>query len=425
LGTGYIPHMPRRIVGEPFFPSIPATALAPDTTRTRSAADTLSLLLPLLPRFGITRLANITGLDTIGLPVYQAVRPGSRSLSVSQGKGTDATTAKISAVMESLESFHAEHARCSVRVETHRALSRQARVVDALRLPLAKGGRFHVDATLPWAEGYDLHTEEPLFVPYEMVHTNFTVPRLAGSGAFIPSTNGLGGGNHPAEAALHALCELIERDAETLWRQGGEPMKKATRVAIESVDAPAAKALIALFHRAGLELMIWEVTSDIRVPCFSVVVFDLESDPDLNPRPAAEGSGCHFDREIALCRALAEAAQSRLTSIAGSRDDFSTARYQAFQSRESLAHWRKEAAAPAERSFDAAPTAASVGTLDGDLEYVVARLAERGIDQIAVVNLSSDDVDLAFLRLVVVGLEGTTTSPSYTPGARAQARPRA
>jgi ribosomal protein S12 methylthiotransferase accessory factor len=390
--------------------------------RTRTVAETLALLLPLLPRFGITRLANVTGLDTIGLPVYQAVRPNSRSLSVSQGKGLDATTAKVSAVMESLETFHAEHAPCSVRLETHRVLSRHARVIDAWRLPLSKSGAFHADATLPWAAGHELLTDEPLFVPFEMVHTNFNVPRLAGSGAFIPSTSGLCGGNQPTEAAVHGLCELVERDAETLWRLGGEPVTKTTRVALSTVDAPAARALIAMFQRAGLEVMIWDQTSDIRLPCFSVRIFDLESDPDLNPRPAAEGSGCHLDREVALCRALAEAAQSRLTSIAGSRDDLSTARYRAFQSAESLTHWRKEAAVPAERPFDAAPHAASTGTFAGDLQKVVERLAERGIDELAVVDLSSPDVPLSFRRIVAAGLEGSLASPSYTPGARARAR---
>ena len=53
------------------------------THRTRSPADTLAAWAPLMPRLGITRLADITGLDVIGLPVIQAVRPNARSVSVS------------------------------------------------------------------------------------------------------------------------------------------------------------------------------------------------------------------------------------------------------------------------------------------------------------------------------------------------------
>src|SRR5687768_13787505 len=70
------------------------------TVRSRDPAATLALLLPHLPRFGITRLANVTGLDRVGIPVYQAIRPNSRGLSLSQGKGIDATAAKVSALME-------------------------------------------------------------------------------------------------------------------------------------------------------------------------------------------------------------------------------------------------------------------------------------------------------------------------------------
>ena len=59
------------------------------THRTVTPAETLARLKPLLPRMGITRLANVTGLDTIGIPVVMSVRPNSRSRSVSQGKGLD------------------------------------------------------------------------------------------------------------------------------------------------------------------------------------------------------------------------------------------------------------------------------------------------------------------------------------------------
>ena len=63
-------------------------------------SETLSRYRPLALRMGITRLGNITGLDRIGIPVAVAVRPNSRSVSVSQGKGVDLTQAITSALME-------------------------------------------------------------------------------------------------------------------------------------------------------------------------------------------------------------------------------------------------------------------------------------------------------------------------------------
>ena len=49
---------------------------------------------------------------------------------------------------------------------------------------------------------------------------NATLARRARrADALPPSTNGLASGNHLLEATSHALCEVIERDATTLWRR--------------------------------------------------------------------------------------------------------------------------------------------------------------------------------------------------------------
>ena len=64
-----------------------------------------------LLRFGITRVGDLTGLDTIGIPVWFASRPNSRGLSVSQGKGLDETQARLSAIMEAVEGAVAENPR--------------------------------------------------------------------------------------------------------------------------------------------------------------------------------------------------------------------------------------------------------------------------------------------------------------------------
>src|SRR5579863_2002665 len=78
------------------------------THRSAAPAETLARVRPHAARMGITRLGNVTGLDRIGIPVAIAVRPNSRSVSVSQGKGLDLPQAMASALMESCEGFHAE-----------------------------------------------------------------------------------------------------------------------------------------------------------------------------------------------------------------------------------------------------------------------------------------------------------------------------
>src|SRR6185369_6224461 len=49
------------------------------TVREFTAEETLARLKPILAELGITRLANITGLDTIRIPVWTVVRPLGRS----------------------------------------------------------------------------------------------------------------------------------------------------------------------------------------------------------------------------------------------------------------------------------------------------------------------------------------------------------
>ena len=72
------------------------------THRLVAPEQTLARVSRLMPVMGITRIANVTGLDRIGVPVVMVCRPNSRSLSVSQGKGVDLLAAKASGLMESL-----------------------------------------------------------------------------------------------------------------------------------------------------------------------------------------------------------------------------------------------------------------------------------------------------------------------------------
>lgn len=63
--------------------------------RTRSPGTTLSWIQGKLDRCGVSRVADVTGLDRIGIPVAIAVRPLARSLSVSQGKGCTLEAAMV------------------------------------------------------------------------------------------------------------------------------------------------------------------------------------------------------------------------------------------------------------------------------------------------------------------------------------------
>ena len=61
------------------------------------------MLFSLARQAGMSRLADLTGLDTVGIPVYSAIRPFGRSLSSAQGKGVTTDLAMLSALGETVE----------------------------------------------------------------------------------------------------------------------------------------------------------------------------------------------------------------------------------------------------------------------------------------------------------------------------------
>src|SRR5579872_5344414 len=121
------------------------------THRIVSPDVTLQRMMPHAASCGITRVANITGLDVIGIPVWVAFRPNSRSLSVSQGKGLDDAAAKASAVMESIEAFHAERILRPVKLATEPDMRAAHTVADVKDLPRT-ARIFDAGAVLPWIE---------------------------------------------------------------------------------------------------------------------------------------------------------------------------------------------------------------------------------------------------------------------------------
>ncbi|HEX2478357.1 MAG TPA: YcaO-like family protein [Geminicoccaceae bacterium] len=377
---------------------------------------TLSRVRPLLPVMGITRIANVTGLDRVGIPVVMVSRPNSRSISVSQGKGLDLAAAKASGVMEAIEAYHAETITLPVKFASYSELCYGHRMVDVAGLPFCAGSRWQADLALLWIEGRELLSREPVWLPHELVSTNYTLPLPPGSGCFAANTNGLASGNSLAEAICHGICELIERDATTLWRLHGDAWRDARAINPATVDDPDCRELLARFEQASVAVRIWDATSDIAVACFQCLIMgrhETDADPEF-------GAGCHPRREVALCRALTEAAQARTTYIVGARDDLASELYEG----EVRARRAQEARALFERSlptsdFRAVPSW-DAETVDDDVEELLRRLQLVGIGEVVLVELTKPAFRLPVARMVIPGLEGAYhETGDYVAGPRA------
>jgi YcaO-like protein with predicted kinase domain len=399
---------------------VAAKAHVAGTHRTVEPSVTLHRLQPVLPALGVTRVGVITGLDTIGIPVVMVCRPNGRSLSVSQGKGVDLVAAKVSGIMEAAEAWHAEHVLLPLRLATYRELRAVARVVDVEQLPRQPRSRFHPDLSLLWIEGTDVMTAQRVWLPYECVHLDFRVPGPQGSGCFLATGTGLAAGNHRLEAVSHALCEVVERDAFALWDARTPAQRASRRLDPDTVDDPGCLGLLGAFEQAGVGVAVWDLTTDAGLPVFSAMVVDRR--PSLMRRvPAAMGGGCHPDRAVALSRALTEAAQSRLTLIAGSRDDCPPGYARRIFDGAAIARHVARLAEPAERSFADVPHLPAE-SIDADVAHELDRLKAVGIRQAILVDLTRPGIDIPVVRMVVPGLEGwADKAEPAVPGPRRRA----
>lgn len=385
------------------------------THRIVSPAQTLKAAQPHLSAMGITRVANVTGLDRIGIPVVNAYRPNSRALSVSQGKGLSLAAAKASAVMEAIEGFHAEEIDLPLIEGTHDAIVARGRVIHIDGLPFLRGTAFRTDRPLLWAEGVDLMSGDAVWLPSELVHTDYTLPRRPNAGCFVASTNGLASGNHRLEAIVHAICEVIERDAHTLWEHASMAHKAATRVDLDTVRDAGCRTVIDALHAAGMSVGVWDMTGDVGVATFHCLITDTR----VSGGHSGGGAGTHLSRDVALLRALTEAVQVRTNYITGARDDLRHDEYTPAGIAQKNRYAHELMAAPCPVTFSDVPTRLC-DTLEGDLDTVLTRLGAVGITEVIAVDLTQPAFNIPVQRVVIPGLEGPHDHADYCPGRRAR-----
>jgi ribosomal protein S12 methylthiotransferase accessory factor len=388
------------------------------THRSQSLAQTIDRVWRLAPVMGITRVANVTGLDVVGVPVVMVSRPNSRSVTVSQGKGIDLASAKASGLMEAAELYHAETATLPLRLATYEELRFKHKIVNIEDLPRGAGSHFHPNLRILWCEGRDLLTGDDVLVPYEMVHTNYTIPLPDGHGCFTSSSNGLASGNALVEAISQGICEVIERDAVALWKVRKKKGPDRRRLDLESVDDSLCRETIAKFQHAGLFVAAWDITSDIKISTFACLAVP-EDDTTTWHCSVAAGYGCHPARDVALLRALTEAAQTRLTLISGLRDDFRGDTYEQLLDPDVIKSKRKEVrhSAPTRR-FSEVPSR-NEEIFEKDVDWELKCLSNGGLQRVVAIDLTKPEFGLPVVRVIVPGLEPIPASGS-SPGRRAR-----
>lgn len=361
--------------------------------------ETLERIEPLMKKAGITRLADITDLDRIGIPVFSAIRPSAESgaISVYNGKGLTKDEAKVSALMEGFERYSAEVRGFNIVRKGVEEFMASHNAIDPMELILTPASAFHLlKQPVGWVKGYDLNGMEEIWVPASAVfHPYISKLDLA---LFRTSTNGLASGNNHEEAVLHGLLEVIERDA---WSLAEGRRKIQGDVVVP--ESGTVRKLVDMFTSKGVEIHLKNLTSDLGVPTIAAAADDVVmQDPAL----LTMGIGTHLNPEVAAIKALLEVAQSRLTQIHGAREDTVHAEHSRKLGYERMKRinkmWLTENG-PQVRLSDM-PSLDTEDVFD-DLQVVRSQLNSRGLKYTVVVDLTRKELGIPVVRVIVPGLE--------------------
>jgi ribosomal protein S12 methylthiotransferase accessory factor len=364
---------------------------------------------------GITRLSRQTYLDCVGLPVWCAYTPNSRSIVIAQGKGLEDIDAKVSAAMEALERAVAGEPVTITTVSSARDLRRRGDCVEPLDCLIASGEQVvGEDEELVWSLASELLHNQPIHVPQDAALLDRTRHNR-----FWMSSDGLASGNTMEEAIFHGILERIERDAHVLWQILSDDKRCARCVDPRSFADAALSGLIDRIEAAGLILKLFDITSDIGIPCYTALVAPSAVNGKVPLRfvDVTGGSGAHPWAVRAAIRAATEALQSRLTYISGARDDvwpewFTTPL--PAQTRTTFL------AVPA--SVSAATITRPAGNISVLLHDLLRRLRAGGIGSVIALPLTPANLPFSVVKIFIPDLENPEGNRLHRFGQRALAR---
>ena len=296
-----------------------------------------------LDEFGITRVADTTGLDVIGIPTHSVVKPGTSDVIwVYSGKGITSHHSRVSAIMECLERS------CSLwdqrRVQWRSLESFGAEEVWSPELFTEAQRAISPQDKIGWVQGNSLTTNTPVWLPAELVFGGHR-PVEPGQLVFHAVTsNGLGAHLTRERAILRAIYELMERDAISMAELEASDVGYSSlryickMLGVEETNilarfrdnqdvafdvnrldrANEVTELVQRFENAGLTIHLKNLVTDLGVSVMAAAVIERVS---IDGVLATAGYSAAPDPIDAACAAILEVAQSRATDRQGARED--------------------------------------------------------------------------------------------------------
>ena len=360
---------------------------------------------------GITRIADITDLDRIGIPIYTAIRPTAEdgAVSIYGGKGITKDHAKASAMMEGFERYSAERQDCDETIIAKLSeIEEFGEYVDpkSLNLPSEFEKKDISDLSLEWSKSKDIISNKEYYIPTNAIHHPY-ISKDDSQNLFKSNTNGLASGNILEEAILHGIFEVIERDAWSIFEL---THKNYAQIDISSIENEVIIDIIDKFESEGIKIKLMDFTADIKIPTIAASADDtITRDAGL----LTLGMGTHLDPEVAILRALTEVAQSRATQINGAREDTVRADFAREAGYERMKRINKYYFRDEEEQIKLSDIEnKSTSSITKDIEIVKDELISNDIQKILYANLTRPELDVSVVRVVIPEMELYTIDKS-------------
>jgi ribosomal protein S12 methylthiotransferase accessory factor len=352
---------------------------------------------------GITRIADITDLDRIGMPVFTAIRPTAEdgAISIYGGKGISKDHAKASAMMEGFERYSAEKQESDeTLIATVNEIADTGDYIDPKSLNLNQ--KFEKedlsDMKLEWSLSHDLISGNEFYVPSNAVFHPYIQDNA--ESLFKSNTNGLASGNVLEEAILHGMFEVIERDAWSIFEL---THKNYAQINLDSIESELINETLDKFESEGIKIKLMDFTADIKIPTIAASADDtVTKDAGL----LTLGMGTHLDPEVAILRALTEVAQSRATQINGAREDTVRADFAREAGYERMKRINKFYFRQEDDQIDLSDIEnKSTTSITKDIEIVKEELMANDIKKILYTDLTRPELDVSVVRVIIPEME--------------------
>ncbi len=166
---------------------------------------------------------------------------------------------------------------------------------------------FAPSARTEWSPVWSFRDKRFKFLPTGLLYFFY--------GGFHTDSNGCAAGNTREEAIVQGFLELVERDAYAIWWYN---RLQRAEVDLKQFDDSYVRDLQSQLADAGHRLWVLDITSDLGIPTYVAITHWMQGGHEN----IEFGSGAHFDRRIALLRALTELTQfMSIGAIGGARGE--------------------------------------------------------------------------------------------------------